>query len=327
MTTTWQGHPDARPSVRIASLAPALQRTERRVVEAIAADRDGAVACTAQALAERVGVGRTTVIRAAQSLGYDGYPQLRVALVQELALESAAAGVGAGAGAGGGAGAGAAGGGGGAGAAGVGANGAGAAGAGELGDATILSTLRARIARLAARLDDTLAALTPEAVDAFVRALDSADRLLVVANGLSSPLGLDFAMRLASAGRPVEQFADAMAQQIAARQLGAGSVCVAFSGSGANRATLEAMSAARASGAQVLAVTSFARSAVEQQSDVALVVPPVGGSFHDELIHTSRAALMLLTEHLVDALVEMRGDRGREARAAVLTVLAGALEG
>lgn len=320
MTTTWQGHPDARPSVRIASLAPALQRTERRVVEAIAADRDGAVACTAQALAERVGVGRTTVIRAAQSLGYDGYPQLRVALVQELALESAAAG-GSGAGAGG-AGGGGAGGGGAEGAA----NGGGGAAAGELGDATVLGTLRGRIARLAARLDDTLAALTPEAVEAFVRALDSAERLLVVANGLSSPLGLDFAMRLASAGRPVEQFADAMAQQIAARQLGEGSVCVVFSGSGANRATLEAMSAARASGARVLAITSFARSAVEQQSDVALVVPPVGGRFHDELIHTSRAVLMLLTEHLVDALVEMRGDRGREARAAVLTVLAGALE-
>ncbi|MEV8339502.1 MurR/RpiR family transcriptional regulator [Leucobacter sp. NPDC077196] len=316
MTTTWQGSPDARPSVRIASLAPALQRTERRVVEAIAADRDRAVECTAQALAEWVGVGRTTVIRAAQSLGYDGYPQLRVALVQELALEGAVASGAAGAG-GGSIG---------------GAERAGdlgrapGSGSGGAGDATILGTLRTRIAQLAARLDDTVAVLTPEAVDAFVHALDTAERLLVVANGLSSPLGLDFAMRLNSAGRSVEQFADPMAQQIAARQLGAGSVCVVFSGSGANRATLEAMGAARRSGARVIAVTSFARSAVEKLADVVLVVPPVGGSFHDELIHTSRAALMLVTEHLVDAFVEVRGDRGREARSAVLTVLADALE-
>ncbi|WP_336662906.1 MurR/RpiR family transcriptional regulator [Leucobacter sp. USHLN154] len=318
MTTTWQGSPDARPSARIASLAPALQRTERRVVEAIAADRERAVECTAQALAERVGVGRTTVIRAAQSLGYDGYPQLRVALVQELALEGAAvAGTAAGRGTTGAAGAGGAGG------------AAGRAGSGARGDAidpTILGALRVRIAQLAARLDDSMAALTPEAVDAFVQALDSADRLLVVANGLSSPIGLDFAMRLNSAGRSVEQFADPMAQQIAARQLGAGSVCAVFSGSGANRATLDVMGAARLSGARVIAITSFARSAVEKLSDVTLVVPPVGGSFHDELIHTSRAALMLLTEHLVDAFVEMRGDRGRDARSAVLTVLADALE-
>ncbi len=318
MTTTWQGSPDARPSARIASLAPALQRTERRVVEAIAADRERAVECTAQALAERVGVGRTTVIRAAQSLGYDGYPQLRVALVQELALEGAAvAGTAAGRGTTGAAGTGGAGG------------AAGRAGSGARGDAidpTILGALRVRIAQLAARLDDSMAALTPEAVDAFVQALDSADRLLVVANGLSSPIGLDFAMRLNSAGRSVEQFADPMAQQIAARQLGAGSVCAVFSGSGANRATLDVMGAARLSGARVIAITSFARSAVEKLSDVTLVVPPVGGSFHDELIHTSRAALMLLTEHLVDAFVEMRGDRGRDARSAVLTVLADALE-
>ncbi|MBS3181498.1 MurR/RpiR family transcriptional regulator [Leucobacter manosquensis] len=321
MTTTWQGSPDARPSARIASLAPALQRTERRVVEAIAADRERAVECTAQALAERVGVGRTTVIRAAQSLGYDGYPQLRVALVQELALEGAAvAGTAAGRGTTGAAGA--------AGSAGAG-GAAGRAGSGARGDAidpTILGALRVRIAQLAARLDDSMAALTPEAVDAFVQALDSADRLLVVANGLSSPIGLDFAMRLNSAGRSVEQFADPMAQQIAARQLGAGSVCAVFSGSGANRATLDVMGAARLSGARVIAITSFARSAVEKLSDVTLVVPPVGGSFHDELIHTSRAALMLLTEHLVDAFVEMRGDRGRDARSAVLTVLADALE-
>lgn len=318
MTITWQGSPDARPSARIASLAPALQRTERRVVEAIAADRERAVECTAQALAERVGVGRTTVIRAAQSLGYDGYPQLRVALVQELALEGAAvAGTAAGRGTTGAAGTGGAGG------------APGRAGSGARGDAidpTILGALRVRIAQLAARLDDSMAALTPEAVDAFVQALDSADRLLVVANGLSSPIGLDFAMRLNSAGRSVEQFADPMAQQIAARQLGAGSVCAVFSGSGANRATLDVMGAARLSGARVIAITSFARSAVEKLSDVTLVVPPLGGSFHDELIHTSRAALMLLTEHLVDAFVEMRGDRGRDARSAVLTVLADALE-
>ncbi|WP_053352405.1 MurR/RpiR family transcriptional regulator [Leucobacter musarum] len=301
----WHGAPDARPSARIASLAPSLQRTERRVVEAIAADRERAVACTAQSLAEWVEVGRTTVIRAAQSLGYEGYPQLRVALVQELALEGAAAESAGGFGGGSGGG-----------------DGAGSA----AGDATILGALRSRIGRLAARLDDTLAALTVEGVDAFVHALDRADRLLVIANGLSSPLGLDFAMRLNSAGRSVEQFADPMAQQIAARQLGAGSVCVVFSGSGANRATLESMDAAKRSGAQVLAITSFARSAVDRGADVSLVVPPVGGSFHDELIHTSRAALMLLTEHLVDAFVELRGERGQAARSAVLDVLAGALE-
>lgn len=289
---TWTGSPEARPSVRIAALATGLQKTERKVAEAIAQDRGRAVELTAQELAEWVGVGRTTVIRAAQSLGYEGYPQLRVALVQELALESAA----------------------------------------QRSDATVpaadgsaLGALRSRIAQVGARLGDTLAALTPEAVDGFLDALEHSDRVLVVASGLSGPLGLALVMRLNAAGRSVEHFADPIAQQIAARQLGAGSACIVFSGSGANRPTLEAMAAAREGGAQVIAITSFARSAIVAQADTALVVPPINDSFHDELIHTSRAALMLLTEELVDLFVERSGERGRAARAAALTVLAGAI--
>ena len=82
---SWQGAPDAPPTARIQSLAPSLQPGERRVVEAIVADRNATVEHTAQELADAVGVGRTTVIRAAQSLGFEGYPQLRVALAQELA--------------------------------------------------------------------------------------------------------------------------------------------------------------------------------------------------------------------------------------------------
>lgn len=289
---TWTGSPEARPSVRIAALATGLQKTERKVAEAIAQDRGRAVELTAQELAEWVGVGRTTVIRAAQSLGYEGYPQLRVALVQELALESAAQRSDATA---------------------------------PAADGSALGALRGRIAQVGARLGDTLAALTPEAVDAFLDALEHSDRVLVVANGLSGPLGLALVMRLNAAGRSVEHFADPIAQQIAARQLGAGSACIVFSGSGANRPTLEAMAAAREGGAQVIAITSFARSAIVAQADTALVVPPINDSFHDELIHTSRAALMLLTEELVDLFVERSGERGRAARAAALTVLAGAI--
>lgn len=298
----WTGAPDARPSVRIASLAPALQRTERRVAEAIAQDRARAVELTAQELAEWVGVGRTTVIRAAQSLGYEGYPQLRVALVQELALEAAS----------------------------IAANAGEAARPGGVAAATAdnspLGVLRSRVAQVAARLSDTTSALTPEAVEAFLLALDNAKRVLVVANGLSGPLGLALVMRLNAAGRSVEYFTDPLAQQIAARQLGAESACIVFSGSGANRQTLDTMESARAGGATVIALTSFARSAVVELADAVLVVPPINDSFSDELIHTSRAALMLLSEELVDLFVERRGERGVEARSAALAVLASALK-
>ena len=165
------------------------------------------------------------------------------------------------------------------------------------------------------------AALTEGQVAAFVTALDEADRLVIIANGLSAPLGWDAAMRLGAAGRPAEYTPDTLAQQIAARQLSTDSVCLAISGSGVNRTTLDAAAAAREVGARVLVLTSFSNTPLVGLADIALVIPPVTESFRDELMHTSRAALTLIVEQLVALLVEGRGDRAADARAAVLAVL------
>ena len=61
-------------------------------------------------------------------------------------------------------------------------------------------------------------------------------------------------------------------------------------------------------------------------ADVTLVVPPITDGFHDELVHTSRAALVLLVEQVVELLVAHRGERGRAARAAALSVLGDGLQ-
>jgi len=280
---TWTGAADAPPSVRIAALAPSLQPSERRIADAIAADLSAAVECTAQQLADLVGVGRASVIRTAQTLGYDGYPQLRVALARELAFGQDVPL--------------------------------------EAGDGTLVGALRAGVDAFGRNLPRITAALTEEAVADFVTALDEADRVLIAATGLSAPLGLDAAMRLGAAGRPAEYIPDTLAQQIAARQLTSGSVCLAVSGSGSNRPTLSVAAAARDAGARVLALTSFANAPLVQLADTALVVPPVTDSFRDELLHTSRAALVLVTEQLVELLIDRRGERAKDAHAAVLAVL------
>ncbi len=267
-------------------LAPSLQPTERRVAESIVADVEAAIERTAQEVADLVGVGRASVIRTAQSLGYEGYPQLRVALAREVSLTGTAA---------------------------------------TETDGTMLGALRGAVDRFAARLPHTVSALTEDELDAFVTEIDGAQRLLVAANGLSSPLGIDLAMRLTSAGRPAEYMPDTLGQQIAAKHLGRGSACLVVSGSGANRASLDVVTEARASGARVLAITSFPRSPVADAADVALIVAPVNDSFHDELVHTSRAALMLVTESVVGLLVARRGDSARAAQAATLSVLSRSL--
>jgi DNA-binding MurR/RpiR family transcriptional regulator len=269
-------------------LAPSLQPSERRVAEAITDDIEGAIERTAQEVADLVGVGRASVTRTAQSLGYDGYPQLRVALAREIALGSPTIGSGA-------------------------------------DDGSMLGTVRSAIDRFAGRLSHAVSALTENDLEAFVTVVDTADRMLVAANGLSSPLGLDLAMRLLSAGRPAEYMSDTLAQQISASQLGPGSSCLVISGSGANRATLEVMAAARQSGATLLVITHFARSAAAELADIALVIAPIEDSFQEELVHTSRAALMLVTETVVGLVVARRGDRARVAQSATLAVISRSL--
>ncbi len=284
----WNGAPEAPPSVRIAALLHSFQPSERRVAEAIAADPSGVVECTAQQLADQVGVGRASVIRTAQTLGYEGYPQLRVALARDIPFTSRDQS--------------------------------------PANDGTAVGSLRAALDDFGHSLPRVTAALREEDLVAFVTALHEADRVVISANGLSAPLGLDAAMRLGAAGRPAEYLPDTMAQQIAARQLSPQSVCLLISGSGANRTTLAVASAARDAGARRLALTSFSNSPLVSLADTVLVIPPVTDSFRDELLHTSRAALTLVVEQLVSLLVERRGERAAEAHAAVLAVLGQSLD-
>jgi len=278
---TWTGPAETPVSTRIAALAPSLRPSARRVVDLVATDLAAAVECTAQELAGRAGVGRATVIRTAQTLGYDGYPQMRVALARELALTPST----------------------------------------SSSAESPAGVLRSTIEEFNRNLPRLTAALTDASVEEFVAALDGATRVVVVAAGLSAPLGLDAAMRLSAAGRPAEYLPDPLSQQIAARNLDEHSVCLVLSGSGANEDSLAAAAAARTAGAAVLVVTSFSRAPLVGYADTALVIPPVGDSFPDELMHQSRAALALVLESLMKVLVLRRGERGVQAREAALTLI------
>jgi DNA-binding MurR/RpiR family transcriptional regulator len=148
-----------------------------------------------------------------------------------------------------------------------------------------------------------------------------ASRLLAIANGLSSPLALDLAMRLTAVGRPTEFVADPIGQQIAARQLSPADTCIVISGSGANESSLRSARAVRAAGARLVVVTSFARSPLVTLADAALVVAPASGSFRHELEHTSRIPHVVLLESLVEVVASRLGDVARQSRSTVLSIL------
>lgn len=273
---------DAPTTVRIAALRNALQPTERRVADLIVAEPDAVVELTAQQLADRAGVARSSVVRACQSLGYRGYPQLRVALAAELGAQPERDA--------------------------------------DHGDGP-LGEVRAALARTAQSLATATSMMSDADIATAIELVAGAVRLLVVANGLSAPVASDLAMRLTAVGRPAEVIPDAIAQQIAARQLTAADVCIVVSGSGANESSLRAASGARAGGAKVVAVTSFSSCPLVDLSDLSLVIAPTGVSFREELAHTSRVAHAAFAEAFVDRVAEAIPERARVVRAQVLGIL------
>jgi RpiR family transcriptional regulator, carbohydrate utilization regulator len=267
-------------TARIAAVRNSLQPSERRVADLIVDEPDAVIELTAQQIADRVGVGRSTVVRACQTFGYRGYPQLRVALAAERGSRTVAP----------------------------------SAQDGALGG------IRSAIDRIADDLRAVTSLLEADAVSEAVDAVVGARRLLVVASGLSAPVATDLAMRLTAVGRPAETLGDPIGQQIAARHLAAADVCIVISGSGANEASLRAASAARAAGARVIALTSFSASPLTECADLSLVLAS-GGSFRDELEHTSRIAHAVFAEAFVDAVAAARADDSALARSRVLEIL------
>lgn len=279
---SWNGSDDVGPTTRIATVINSLLPSERRVAEMILADIEGIVETTAQELADRASVARSTVVRTCQSLGYRGYPQLRVAIARELAATTAST---------------------------------------QAYGASALGQIRAQTDALAATLPQVMSVLTEESVRDAISIIIGARRLLAVANGLSSPLATDLALRLTAIGRPTEVVSDHIGQQIAARHLTADDACIVISGSGANEATLRSARAVRNAGARLVAVTSFARSPLVSLADAALVVAPAGGSFRHELEHTSRIPHVVLLESLVEVIASQLGETSRGSRSTVLEIL------
>ena len=80
--------PPQSVATRTSAALPMLSKAERRVGRALLADYPSAGLASAARLAQRAEVSPPTVLRFAQSLGYDGFADLQVALRAELSAQS-----------------------------------------------------------------------------------------------------------------------------------------------------------------------------------------------------------------------------------------------
>lgn len=264
-----------------------LHPGEARVAELILDRPHWVIEATLAEVAVEAGVSGATVVRTAQRLGYRGFPHLRVMLARDAGTTTPPE---------------------------------------EAGRTTAAGEEVRNYVEGIARTTEAMAGLLdPLALERIVELLDAAPRVLVVGTGVSAPVATDLAMRLCGIGRTADAPTDHLDQQIRARLLAAGDVCVAVSGTGASRSTLRAVRAAVEAGASVISLSAFAGSPLSSLASVELLVGVPGQGFSDELHNTSRIPQLILNGALVSALRTRRGSRADTARAKVLDVVAGEL--
>lgn len=279
-------HPVGGVVARIRSLKPELVPAEQQVAEVLLDRQSDVVELTSGQVAELAGTSRATVVRAAQSLGFSGYQQLRVLLARDAALAEQRATT----------------------------------------PTEVEGTAAAAVARfkqVAEAVPGMLALLDLDSVNRAVVALADAGRVQVVAGGLSQSLAVDAVARLQRLGIDAQAQTDQIQQQICARLLTPQDVALVISGSGRNQSTMQVVDAAQAAGAQVIVVTAFARSPLALLADVCLVVGMPAASFGDELTDTSRIPQVILIEGLMASLRMHLGERGSRALALALEEVSG----
>lgn len=280
-------HAPGQVVAHIRSSRPSLLPAEQAVAAVFLAHTQKIVELSSQQVADLAGASRATVVRTCQSLGFSGYQQLRVLLARDAGYASTD-------------------------------QRPKVVGAPGMVADTFVQVGQA-VATMAALLD-------PDAVTGSVQAMAQAGRMLVVGNGLSAPLAADMASRLSAIGRPAESSLDVIGQQISARLLAPSDLLLIISGSGANSSSLRVAQAAKDAGANLVAITAFARSPLAAMADFSLVVGMGDLSFREEVTVTSRIPQTILMEGLIAALSEELGEKAKAAKALALEVISGNLD-
>lgn len=224
--------------LKIQSVQNALTRAERRVADAVLADPQAAVFDSVTDLAEKAGVGETTVLRFCRTLGCRGYQEFKLLLAREEVTPSRNL----------------------------------AENVEESDDpATILSKVTETNARA---VTQTTALLEMGAVTRAVDAIAGGRRVQVYGVGTSGITALDASYKFRRIGVMVEAVPDPHYAAMSASLLGPGDVAIGISHSGSTKDTVDALKLARDAGATTICLTAHARSPITAVSNIVLLTAP-----------------------------------------------------
>jgi DNA-binding MurR/RpiR family transcriptional regulator len=257
--------------LRIKSAMEVFKPAERSIAQFVLDNPERVMQMSISEAARDIGVGESTVIRFCRAVGYKGYQEFKLRLAQDLVepVEYIHENI-------------------------------------SFADRT--EDLSQKVFQTNVRaVEDTMKALDPGMVEVAAKALAAARRIDIYGVGYSSLTALDAKLKFARLGLVADSYGDAHLQAMAAALLGREDVAIGISHSGSTRDVVDALTAARKSGATTISITNFSPSPITRASDVVLLTAspesPLGGE-----VLTSRIAQLCVIDVLSVALAVALGE-------------------
>jgi DNA-binding MurR/RpiR family transcriptional regulator len=246
----------------IRALLPNLAPSERRVGSAVVADPAGTSAKTISALAAQCHTSGSTVIRFCRAMGFDGYPELRLALAAAAHASSAGSAPPVGS---------------------------------DIGPRDSLAEIIKKISYADAKaVEETGAQLQPEPLAAVVEVVAKARRIDVYGVGASAFVGLDLQQKLYRIGHMVSAWPDPHSAITSAALLGPRDVAIGISHRGTTEDTIASLAEARRQRAVTVAITNFPAAPIAAVADHVLTTAVRETTFRSGAMASRIAALTVV---------------------------------
>lgn len=261
---------------RLSAMLPGLTPAEARIGRVLLSDTKGASALTVNELADRASTSTASVVRTARRLGFDGYPQLRLALAaQGGANHDNAVPVGA-----------------------------------DIADGDGIGVVLTKLAAFEAeQLRDTAALVDLVALAKVIDLIRGARRIDVYGIGASGLVAEDLTAKLNRVGLFARACTEHDTAMVSASLLGPDDVAIGVSHAGENPGTVAPLQSARSTGAGTVAITAAARSRLAGQAQHVLVTAGREFGFRSAAMASRTGQLLIVDAIFVGVAQSLPGAR------------------
>lgn len=233
--------------LKIQSLFPSFTKSEQKIAQLVLAQTEQVIYTSIIDLAEKAGVGETTVLRFCRKIGFGGYQEFKLALAKELVHPVKNL-------------------------------------HGEVDENDSMNMISQKVATAHQKaVKDTHVLLDTDLLERCVELLRTAQIIHFYGVGTSAVTAQDAKYVCLRLGLRVDAFTEAHLQAMAAATLGPDDVAIGLSVSGSTKDTIDALQLAKQAGAATICMTHYQRSPITRVADMTLLTaaqegPLQGGS-------------------------------------------------